>query len=863
MAELGRVRRPERPAGTVSLAEATVLLGVHERTVRRAIAHGEILASKHGRALAISQASLERYASRDGARPRVPHAPAAPPQPLSSFIGREQLVADLSRRLRHAPTRLLTLTGPGGVGKTRLALQVHERTAAAFPDGSAFVSLAAVTDPALVLPTIARTLGLVPREERTGAEQVPQVLARAQLLLVLDNLEQVRAAGPELAELVGACPGLVVLVTSRVRLHVAGESCVPVPPLTLPPAGAPLSGSEEGATLRALSQSDAVRLFVERARAVVPEFELTSENGTDVAAICRRLDGVPLALELAAARLRHLQLADVRSRLDSVLPLLVGGPRDAPLRLQTMRSAIAWSYDLLTPSHQALFRSLAVFVGGFTAEAVAALQPQLVTSGLVDDHGDPQQGEDSPVLEGVSTLIDHSLLHVLPAAVPRSQPTTRYGLLETIREYGLEQLVAAGEEERVRAAHASWCLDLVRQNDTLGAGPLRDAWFARLEQEQLNLRAALAWSLDQQDAAAGFTLVRALAWFWTSRGYLPEAMGWARAFLALPTGLTHPLRGEVLRETGNIAHWLGETATATSFYQEALAHFQVMDDPLGIKYTLRQLGSVAIEQGDIGAATRYLAASAALPSPPANSFAAWDRAFERYLAGRLAMASGHAARALQEFAVAATAFAAINDREYVAASRCQQAAAYGALGEWAEARTAFRDGLTIAIALDQPYWIVRGLTGAAYLALQANQQSRAVRLYTAARHLVADTGLGWPDDAVSTQLAFQLAHLAVAGTPGTSQEARRRALHEALAVLADDVSRAENPSGSPFGLTPREREVLALLARGLTDKEIAAALQIARHTAANHVASVRRKLGVPTRAAAVAVALRHGHRDDP
>jgi excisionase family DNA binding protein len=849
------------PTGMVSLPEAAARLGIHERTIRRAIARGEILAIKRGRALAISRASLERYATRDRTGPRrrsVQRAQAAPPMPLTSFIGRDQLVVELSRLVQHGTTRLVTLIGPGGVGKTRLALQVLERSAASFADGAVFVPLASVTDPALVMPMIARTLGLAPTEERTPAEQVQRVLTRAQLLLVLDNLEQVREAGPELAALVASCPGLVVLVTSRVRLQVTGEQCVPVPPLTLPlDAPPPYDGGETG-SLRSMAQAEAVRLFVDRARAVAPDMALTPANASDIAAICHRLDGLPLALELAAARLRHLHPADLRSRVDHALPLLTGGPRDAPVRLQTMRAAIAWSYDLLPPHLQALFRWLAVFVGGFEGDAVAAIVRLVCAADNRNSPADEWIADDADtVLEGLSVLVDQSLLQ--QATTPesrRTRPTTRYVLLETVREYGLEQVAAEGEEERVRDAHADWCLALARTaNDEL-TGPAQAAWFARLDLEQANFRAALTWLLARADSARGFGLLRALSWFWTSRGYLREAAQWASAFLALPTAATDPARGWVLLENSTIAHWLGDTAAAVTHDEAALAHFEAAGDQLGVGYARRSLGSIAIDRGAPDEAAAHLAASDAILLPIGTP---WDAAFARFLAGRLAMVRGQSAEAIQHFAEAAAAFGALGDHEYVAAARCRQAAAFVAQGDLGQARQAYRDGLALAHALAQPYWMAWGLSGAAYLALQVGQRAQASRLYAATNRLLEETGLQWPDDAVCVALDAQVGTPALVSAAVSPQAALDRALREATTVLAGDASSAAPLRHGPLlHLTPREREVLALLAQGLTDKEIANVLQMARHTAVNHVAAIRRKLGVPSRAAAVAVAIRHG-----
>ena len=433
----------------------------------------------------------------------MPDLPNHLPIQPTPFIGREKEVAAVLHELLREDVRLVTLTGPGGVGKTRMALYVAEQLRAHFADGIWFVSLAPISDPDLVIHTITQALGLWEAGEQSMLEQLQVFLRERQVLLLLDNFEQVIRAAMHVADLLSSCPHLKVLVTSREVLHVRAEHEFPVPRLSLPdPKCLP--------DLVALSQYEAVTLFIQRAQAVRPEFQVTNANAQAVAEICVRLDGLPLAIELAAVRIKLLPPQALLTRLGQRLQLLTGNARDVPARQQTLRSTIQWSYDLLDAQEQQLFCLLSTFVGGGTLEAVEEVSAALGDTTL-------------PVLDGVASLIDKNLLQ----QTVQEGEEVRLLMLETVREYGWEALAKLQEREAIQAAHAAYYLALAEEAELALGGPQELLWLERLGREYDNLRAALHWLRLQGSRVEGggeaaeqaVRLETALSWFWTLRGY--------------------------------------------------------------------------------------------------------------------------------------------------------------------------------------------------------------------------------------------------------------------------------------------------------------------------------------------------------
>jgi non-specific serine/threonine protein kinase len=875
----------------LSAREAALELGISERTVRRAIARGALPADKRAGVYRIAPDDLARYRvgrptgfaprtenhrtpPRLISLPRPKHASApALPRPLTSLIDREReiaavrallLRADPSPSSGQAPSpssgqvvRLVTLTGPGGVGKTRLALRVAEELAEHYPDGIWFVSLAPIHDPDLVPAAIARALGVREIPDRPLAAGLTAFLRDKHALLLLDNFEHLLEAAALVSDLLATCPHLEILVTSRAVLHLSGEHGVVVPPLTLPELA-------RLQTLDDLHAAPAVRLFVERARAARDDFALTEANATAVVQICHRLDGLPLAIELAAARSSLLPPPALLARLEPQLSLLTGGPRDTPARLRTMRDAIAWSHDLLNDDERTLFHRLAVFVGGCTLDAAEAVcegrGTEYPRTGDVEGTGE-EYSRVRPVFDGIASLVDKSLLRREEG--PDGSP--RFGMLETIHEFGLEQLAASGELEATCHRHALYYVALAETAQAKIGGAEEGPWLARLDAELANVRAALRWATASEPVLA-LKLWTKLRRYWFTRGYLREGReALERALDAASTGaVPAPLRAQVLNALGWLALHLGAFDAAVEWLEEEVELRRAVGDRLGLAQALHGLAAIAEYRGDdVTATTRYEAALAlsraienrAMVVEMLDSLA--DAALRGNDVERAVLLAGEALAISRETGVPTmTVVMALVGATQIACAR----------GDYPKAGVLLREALERAGAAGYRLGIADALAGCAAVAVAGGQAEHAARLLAATTALaeVAGSSRVLHQTQFERALAAARAELdgpAFAGAWAAGRTlAPHEAIDEALAVVSPDPVVSREPVGAiaNHSLTPRELDVVRLLAEGKSDREIAAVLFVSRRTAATHVASIFRKLGVTSRAAAAAYAVRHG-----
>jgi non-specific serine/threonine protein kinase len=792
--------------------------------------------------------------ARDHARPTLPAS-------LTSFIGRTRELITVKSLLTQAPVvgRLVTLTGSPGTGKTRLALQVAAALSGDFADGVWFVPLASIRDPSLVVSAIAHALGVREVRDQPLVERLITSLRARSALLVLDNFEQILAAAPLLTDLLGSCPGLEVLVTSRAALRLHGEREFLVPSLTLPEEGKLLTPEQA-------LQYEAVRLFAERAQAVRSEFSLTEETAAAVAEICRRLDGLPLAIELAAARSKLLSPEALLARLGNRLAILVDGPRDRPARHRTMRSALDWSYELLEPAQQRVFRRLAVFVGGCTLEAAT----EVVL-------GPGQLGPPSTdVLEGMASLVDNSLLRLVErqsSASRRSGPNSRLAMLESVRDYAWDRLIASGEVTALREQHAGFFQMLVSEAESELHAPEQTAWLDRLEDEIDNLRAMLRWSLDTGTPEPGLRAAGALWLFWTGRGYITEGRRWLAALLDLPGAAEEtPGRGKALFTAGMLAWYQADHSPARTLHDGAMVTYQHLGDRHGVASAFFGLGQVALGQGDYTLARSLHTEALTLRRDLGDR---WEIAFSLIQLGLVVHEQGDCAtaRALYE--------EGLGLRRQVGDHRGAEFALFGLAkvaqdqGDHALACSLYAESLAVADALDDRWGLAHAVAGFAELAAVRGQAERALLLAGAASGRLEAIGAAlfpaWQTrfDLRLERARQELGHAASAAAwaAGRAMPPEQTITYALAALDAPDLVPISQPPTIPtlglhgtqlVPLTRREREVVMLIARGFTNRQIAAELVIATRTADTHVEHILDKLGLPSRAQAAVWAAAHG-----
>ncbi len=804
-----------------------------------------------------------------------------PPAYLTGLVGREQEAARLSALVLDRAARLVTLTGPGGVGKTRLAVQVATDLNARF-DEVAFVEFAPVRDHRRVAARIAEALGVVESTGQSAATALVRALGQRGLLLVLDNFEHVLAAGPVLVDLMVGCPGVTVLVTSRTLLRVSGEHVLAVPPLALPDPARSLPAT-------ALIEYEAVRLLVERSAAVSPTFVLTDENAAAVAQICRGLDGLPLAIELAAARMTVLSPQALLARLGRRLALLTDGAQDVPERLRTMRAGIAWSYDLLSASEQCLFRRLAVFAGGFGLAAAESVCP----------------GERPSALDTVAALVDQSLVQrITPDGV---EP--RFALLETIGEFALDRLVDSGEETDARRSHAAYFRQLAESAEPELRGPDQQEWRDRLEADLDNMRTALAWgtraSAADEDAEHGLRLAGALWYFWFQRGLPGEGRQWLTSALdrVRTAGAD---RAQALLGAGTLAWRQGDFAAARVHLDESVLLWRDTADRRGQAEALHVLGHVEFDQRDYTAAqvlfeeslAAYRLAADTLGSLPLmadlglvayhrGDYAEAGTVFEESLAefrrhglkdrvagalnvlGDLARLAGEQDRAAALYAESLELWRELRGTPGIASALHKLGQVKRSTGDLAAARRYFVQSLALQRDLGNAQGMAECLAGLGGTIVAAGRPDRAARIFAASKALLEQIGVPLaPADQAAMERDMAAARRRLGEREWQSAWAAGHALSTERAVelaVADDATSGRAPSAArrepgPV-LSRREREVTALIARGLSNREISAALVITEKTVGSHVEHIMTKLGLRSRTRIAVWAVEHGMGD--